>query len=92
MADAFQYDIFPIFLSYARMDAAKMLDEDLDEKTANRVGQAIGLPPSADDSFIGKHQLGLAVGFFVRVLTSAAWHGQLSRPCCRRLQGSPTLS
>ncbi|MCX6900286.1 MAG: DUF4062 domain-containing protein [Verrucomicrobia bacterium] len=62
-----------ILLAYARMDAAHMPDEDLDDKTANRVTQAIGLPPSAADSFIGKHQLRLTAdhraGHFLRRLT-----------------------
>ena len=61
-----------ILLAYARMDAAHMPDEDLDDKTANRVAQAIGLPPSAADSFIGKHQLRLTAdrraGYFLRRL------------------------
>ncbi|HWN93774.1 MAG TPA: hypothetical protein VNT99_01965 [Methylomirabilota bacterium] len=33
-----------ILLAYARMDAAQMLDDDLDEQTANRVAKAHGLP------------------------------------------------
>src|SRR6185503_20972780 len=62
-----------ILLAYARMDAAQMLDEDLDEQTANRVAQAHGLPESAAESFIGKHQLRLTAdhraGDFLRRLT-----------------------
>lgn len=62
-----------ILLAYARMDAAQMLDEDLDDQTANRVAQAIGLPQSAADSFIGRHQLRLTAdhraGHFLRRLT-----------------------
>jgi hypothetical protein len=46
-----------ILLAYARMDAAQMPDDDLDERTANRVAHAFGLPASAAQSFIGKHQL-----------------------------------
>lgn len=46
-----------ILLAYARMDAAQMLDEDLDDRTTNRVTQAIGLSQSVHGSFIGKHQL-----------------------------------
>lgn len=61
-----------ILLAYARMDAAHMLDEDLDEKTANRVAKAIGLPASAADSFIGKQPLRLTAdhraGQFLRRL------------------------
>ena len=50
-------DDAPILLAYARMDAAQMLDEDLDEQTANRVAQAHGLTESTGESSIGKHQL-----------------------------------
>jgi tetratricopeptide (TPR) repeat protein len=61
-----------ILIAYARMDAAQMLDEDLDEKTANWVTKAIGLPPSAADSFIGKQPLRLTAdhraGQFLRRL------------------------
>ncbi|MBI5387149.1 MAG: DUF4062 domain-containing protein [Verrucomicrobia bacterium] len=62
-----------ILLAYGRMDAAHMPDEDLDDETANRVAHAIGLPPSAADSFVGKHQLRLTAdhraGHFLRRLT-----------------------
>lgn len=61
-----------ILLAYARMDAARMLDDDLDERTANRVARAHGLPESAAQSFIGKHQLRLTAdqraGQFLRRL------------------------
>ena len=61
-----------ILLAYARMDAAQMLDDDLDERTANRVARAHGLPESAAQSFIGKHQLRLTAdqraGQFLRRL------------------------
>lgn len=46
-----------ILLAYSRMDAARMLDDDLDERTANFVARAVGPPESAGQSFIGKHQL-----------------------------------
>lgn len=61
-----------ILLAYARMDASRMLDDDLDERTANRVANALGLPESAAQSFIGKHQLRLTAdqraGQFLRRL------------------------
>ncbi|HWN09407.1 MAG TPA: DUF4062 domain-containing protein [Pyrinomonadaceae bacterium] len=61
-----------ILLAYSRMDASRMLDDDLDERTANRVARAIGLPESAGQSFIGKHQLRLTAdqraGQFLRRL------------------------
>ncbi len=46
-----------ILIAYAKMDAAHLMDDDVDERTANRVAGALGLPPSAADSFIGQHQL-----------------------------------
>ncbi|MEL7530145.1 MAG: DUF4062 domain-containing protein [Bacteroidota bacterium] len=47
-----------ILNAYARMDAAYMLDDSLlDEQTANRVAGAYGLPESAGQSFVSKHQM-----------------------------------
>lgn len=46
-----------ILLAYARIDAAQMLDDDLDERTSNCVAEAQGLPESAGESFVGKHHL-----------------------------------
>jgi hypothetical protein len=46
-----------ILLAYARMDAAQMLDDDLDKQTANHFGQAHGLPRRDGQSFNRKHQL-----------------------------------
>jgi tetratricopeptide (TPR) repeat protein len=46
-----------ILLAYSRMDASQMLDDDLDERTANFVARSVGLPESAGQSFVGKHQL-----------------------------------
>jgi hypothetical protein len=61
-----------ILLAYARMDAARMLDDDLDERTANRIASAHGLPESAAQSFVGKHPLRLTAdqraGQFLRRL------------------------
>ncbi len=46
-----------ILIAYAKMDAAHLMDDDIDERTANRVAGAWGLPESAAQSFIGQHQL-----------------------------------
>jgi tetratricopeptide (TPR) repeat protein len=46
-----------ILIAYARMDAARLSDDDLDQRTANVVAGAIGLPESAAQSFIGQHRL-----------------------------------
>ena len=44
-----------LLLAYARMDAARMPDDDLDERTANRTASAHGLPESAKKTFLEKH-------------------------------------
>ena len=44
-------------IAYNRMDAGYLADDDYDRQTANRVAGAIGLPPSASQSFVGQHQL-----------------------------------
>jgi hypothetical protein len=46
-----------ILIAYARMDAARLADEDLDQHTANVVTGALGLPDSAAQSFVGQHRL-----------------------------------
>jgi Domain of unknown function (DUF4062) len=46
-----------ILIAYARMDAARMSDDDLDQRTANFIAGAFGLPKSAAQSFIGQHRL-----------------------------------
>ena len=46
-----------ILVAYARMDAAYVQDADIDDGTANYVAGAIGLPESAGQSFVGRHQL-----------------------------------
>jgi hypothetical protein len=46
-----------LLIAYARMDAARLMDDDFDEKTANRVADARGLPESAAQSFTGQRQL-----------------------------------
>ena len=46
-----------ILLAYHRMDASYLADDEVDEQTANRVAGAVGLPPTAAQSFIGQHRL-----------------------------------
>ncbi len=46
-----------ILIAYARMDANRLADDDLDERAANHVAGALGLPESAAQSFIGQHLL-----------------------------------
>src|SRR5216684_2027228 len=63
-----------ILIAYARMDAARLADDDLDQRTANIVAGAHGLPESAAQSFTGQHRLrktaDLRVGNFLRKLAS----------------------
>ncbi|HKS41868.1 MAG TPA: DUF4062 domain-containing protein [Blastocatellia bacterium] len=46
-----------ILIAYARMDANRLADDDLDQQTANAVAGALGLPESAAQSFTGQHLL-----------------------------------
>ena len=47
-----------ILIAYARQDVAFLADNSaLDDETANRVAGAYGLPQSAGQSFVGRHQL-----------------------------------
>ncbi len=46
-----------ILIAYARMDAARLADDDFDRQTANYVARAYGLPESAGQSFTGQHLL-----------------------------------
>jgi tetratricopeptide (TPR) repeat protein len=46
-----------ITIAHARMDAARLADDDLDQRTANAVAGAWGLPQSAVQSFTGQHRL-----------------------------------
>jgi hypothetical protein len=63
-----------ILIAYARMDAARMSDDDLDQRTANIVAGAFGLPKSAAQSFIGQHRLRKTtdprIGSFLRKLAT----------------------
>jgi tetratricopeptide (TPR) repeat protein len=46
-----------LLIAYARMDAARLADDDLDQRTANFVAGIQGMPESAAQSFIGQHPL-----------------------------------
>lgn len=63
-----------ILIAYARMDAARLRDDELDEQTANQVAGARGLPESAAQSFTGQHRLRKTAdpraGAFLRRLAS----------------------
>ena len=63
-----------LLIAYARMDAARLLDDDLDERTANVVAGALGLPKSSAQSFVGQHRLrktaDLRTGAFLRKLVT----------------------
>jgi hypothetical protein len=63
-----------ILIAYARMDAARLSDGDLDESTANFVAGALGLPGSAAQTFTGQYRLrktaDLRTGSFLRKLAT----------------------
>ena len=46
-----------MLIAYARMDAARLADDDYDRLTANVVANAYGLPASAAQTFTGEHRL-----------------------------------
>ncbi|GAB6140154.1 hypothetical protein JCM14076_08830 [Methylosoma difficile] len=46
-----------ILLAYARMDAAYIADDDLDERTANQLAAAYGLPDNIKETYLEKHRL-----------------------------------
>jgi hypothetical protein len=46
-----------ILLAYARMDAAHLLDDDLDEQTANEIARFYGLPDEVKETYLEKHRL-----------------------------------
>jgi tetratricopeptide (TPR) repeat protein len=62
-----------MMLAYARLDAARMDDEALDETTANRVAGAIGMPEDAAPSMFSPNRLRKTAdpraGAFLRKLT-----------------------
>lgn len=63
-----------ILLAYACMDAARLLDDDLDQQTANFIAQVQGLPESARESFVGQYRLRKTtdsrIGAFLRKLST----------------------
>jgi hypothetical protein len=44
-------------VAYARLHAAHLADEDLDEQTANETAGAMGLPEEARETYLEKHRL-----------------------------------
>lgn len=46
-----------VLVAYNRMDASSLADDEYDEKCANYVTGAIGLPTTAAQSFVGQHRL-----------------------------------
>jgi tetratricopeptide (TPR) repeat protein len=46
-----------ILLAYARMDAAHLPDDDLDEQTANDIARFYGLPDNIKETYLEKHRL-----------------------------------
>ena len=46
-----------ILLAYARMDAAHLPDDDLDEQTANDIARFYGLPDNVKETYLEKHRL-----------------------------------
>lgn len=65
-----------ILVAYHRMDASYLADDEYDEKTANAVAGAAGLPTSAAQSFVGQHRLRQTIdpraGAFLQKLTQIA--------------------
>ncbi|HEV2961195.1 MAG TPA: DUF4062 domain-containing protein [Candidatus Angelobacter sp.] len=63
-----------ILIAYAHMDASRLSDDDLDEKSANIVARSMDLPATASESFIGRHSLRKTAdpraGAFLRKLCS----------------------
>jgi hypothetical protein len=62
-----------ILLAYARMDAAHLADDDLDEQTANNIARFYGLPDEVKETYLQKHRLRQCAdpraGRFLRRLT-----------------------
>jgi tetratricopeptide (TPR) repeat protein len=63
-----------LLIAYARMDAARLADDDLDQRTANYVAGTLGLPESAAQTFTGQYRLrktaDLRTGAFLRKLAT----------------------
>lgn len=62
-----------ILLAYARMDAAHLADDDLDQQTANAIADVHGLPDDVKETYLEKHRLRQCAdpraGAFLRRLT-----------------------
>ncbi|MCB0056021.1 MAG: DUF4062 domain-containing protein, partial [Caldilineaceae bacterium] len=62
-----------ILTAYNRLDAARTLDDDLDEVTANQMAGTYGLPSGAGETYLAKHQMRACTdpraGRFLRLLT-----------------------
>lgn len=63
-----------ILLAYARMDAAQMLDDDLDQETAHEERMFAGIPENIRETYLQKHRLRQCIdanaGRFLRRLTT----------------------
>ncbi len=63
-----------ILIAYARMDAARLADDDLDQRTANFIAGELGLPKNAAQTFTGQYRLrkaaDLRTGAFLRKLAT----------------------
>src|SRR6266480_3341147 len=63
-----------LLIAYARMDAARLSEDDLDQRTANVIAGALGLPESAAQTFAGQYRLrktaDLRTGAFLRKLAT----------------------
>jgi tetratricopeptide (TPR) repeat protein len=63
-----------ILLAYARMDAAQMLDDDLDLETAHEERMFAGIPENIRETYLQKHRLRQCIdanaGRFLRRLTT----------------------
>jgi tetratricopeptide (TPR) repeat protein len=63
-----------ILLAYARMDAAQMLDDDLDQETAHEERMFAGLPEDIRETYLQKHRVRQCIdanaGRFLRRLTA----------------------
>ncbi len=62
-----------ILIAYHRMDASYLADDEYDQRTANMIVGATGLPQSATQSFVGQHRLRQTIdpraGVFLQKLT-----------------------
>jgi hypothetical protein len=63
-----------LLIAYARMDAARLPEDDLDQKTSNHLANTLGLPERVAQSFVTPYRLRKTadsrVGNFLRQLTT----------------------